>query len=186
MHKKLRYRRPEGGVTMLDFVKFRTRLARSVFELQCRAPPRSTRNFKLYNKYKERTTYSANRLRKMEKTAKICTFSRWSGGRGPHLAPNCPRFFLTSQPARGMVPRRKYSSCEKIRRQNIFWGSPNFGGHSHPQKFLFRQSFYSAVFYSPTCDLSSNFNSIAQKLAEIRIFEVFLISFIFCVKKTDP
>jgi hypothetical protein len=121
----------------------------------------------------------------MEKTAKIDTFSGWSGGRAPHIAPNCPRFFLTAQPTRGMVPRRNYSTCEKIRRQNIFWGSPNFGGHSHPPKFLIRQIFSSAVFYSPMCDLSSNFNTIAQKLAEIPIFEVFLISFIFYIKKTE-
>ena len=107
---------------------------------------------------------------KMEKTAKIGTFSGWSWGRAPHVAPNWPRFFLTSQPTRGMVPRRNYSSCEKIRRQNIFWGSPNFGGHSHPPIFFFRQIFSSAVLYSAICDLSSNFNSIAQKLAEILIF----------------
>ena len=122
---------------------------------------------------------------KWKKLQKLALFP---GGRGdaPPTSPQTdPDFFWRHSRLGGWYLDENIWLAKKFVDKIFFRAPLTLGVTPTPQKFFFRPICYSAVFYSPICDLRSNFNSIAQKLAEIQIFEVFLISFIFCIKKVD-
>ena len=182
MHKKLRYRRPEGGVTMLDFVKFRTRVARSVFELQCRAPPHSTRNFKLYNTDKERKKYSANWLRKMEKTAKIGTFSGWSGDAPPTSPLIAPYFFWRHSRLGGWYHDEIIRLAKKFV-DKIFFGAPLTLGSLPPPKIFFSPKFLQRCILLSNVRYVFKFQLDSSKTGRDTDFWSFFNFFYFLYKK---
>ena len=79
-------------VNLTDFGKIRTPVARSVFELQQRAPPYPMQNFKLYKTWEELKLLFSTRPIKCEKVQKSALFWVVKGGSLPRDY-FCPQIF---------------------------------------------------------------------------------------------